>query len=44
MMLFKHESMSMNVYICNDCGAKVASNVKVKVKGAEVVSIMNSMG
>jgi hypothetical protein len=32
------------MYIRNDCGAKVASKVKVKVKGAEVISIMNSMG
>jgi hypothetical protein len=28
------------MYICNDCGAEFASNVKVKIKWAEVISIM----
>jgi hypothetical protein len=34
------------MYICYDCGAEVTSNVKVKVKvkGAEVVSIMKVKG
>jgi len=42
MKVWKHEAWAW-MYICNDCGAKFASNVKVKVKGAEVVSIMNNM-
>jgi hypothetical protein len=32
------------MYICYDCGAEVTSNVKVKVKGAKVVSIMKVKG
>lgn len=37
MKVRKHEAWAC-IYLCNDCGAKVVSNVKVKVKGAGVVS------
>jgi DNA-directed RNA polymerase subunit RPC12/RpoP len=39
MKVWKHEAWAW-MYICNDCGAEFASNVKVKIKWAEVISIM----